>query len=387
MNIFKLSILCTLFLHATSFASNTWHFVINGSPVMCSDQGVEQFWLCQGERYNGLIYHAPCGSPVNFSPMLMSEEGLELELNFEHWSDASGNDLLSNNTLQFSYRDYFDFKAVTVRQELSKLLLKKNAEAIIKNGIKFTEALRHFFSDLKTLAFEQRIRFENKILFSDFHLLNPRTNKQNNVARPCVEAETLSSSAARFTLQKITAQPGREPGLLEAQELFKKISARSDIAFAYSEDGCFARAHIIAAELFKQGFHTGKIWLAGDLKDPTRPGEEWSFHVAPLIYVYDEESSSTIAYVIDPTLDPHNLLSIEQWLIKAGIHNQPPIISYPIPEESEFFETIVLAFSSHIPLYPFEYDSLVPLADTLREAYKENKDNLKTIKSKKNNYY
>lgn len=387
MNLFKIT-LYVLLVHGSIVAENAWNFIINGSPLSCTGPSADQFWLCSGEEYSGLIYHKACGAGVAFSPMLMSQNGVELNFTIEAWNDENDFDLLGSNKLTFSYRDYFAFKKESVQDELAELIYRKdkNSSSIINNGNNFIRGLRIFFNHLKNAEFTQHLTVKNRTLFSEFHIRDLQKVKGPNTLIPFLGKETLPPNYALHH-EKIVSQPGVASTLSDAQEIFRKISARTDLAFNYTDDGCYARAHIIAYELFKQGLRTGKIWLAGDLRDPTKPDSSWAFHVAALIYVRNEDNASIEPYVIDPSLDPENLLSVEEWLAKNNLPNRPQLISFPIPEECEFFEPAVMAFSSHIPLYPFEYETWIPLAETLREATEENERNLKELKINKFIYF
>jgi hypothetical protein len=71
----------------------------------------------------------------------------------------------------------------------------------------------------------------------------------------------------------------------EVQELFIKASKMSDIPFAYKEEGCYARAHLMARRFEKMGIPTEKVWIKGSLLVPgTDIG--WDFHVAPVVRNY-----------------------------------------------------------------------------------------------------
>src|SRR4051812_19168114 len=56
----------------------------------------------------------------------------------------------------------------------------------------------------------------------------------------------------------------------EAQMLFKRMAAQSDIAFGYVQDGCYARTQLMCERMEAIGYHTGKVWSFA-----------WGFRVDP----------------------------------------------------------------------------------------------------------
>jgi hypothetical protein len=96
----------------------------------------------------------------------------------------------------------------------------------------------------------------------------------------------------------------------EAKKLFDKEKARSDIAFKYPSDGCYARAHLMAEDIKKAGGEPGKVWAFP--KNPTDPLHantkhdpaghvEWGYHVAPTVPVKGKDGKEK-NMVIDPSL-------------------------------------------------------------------------------------
>lgn len=91
--------------------------------------------------------------------------------------------------------------------------------------------------------------------------------------------------------------------LSRARELFQRIKNDSRYSFRNPVDGCFARSHLVAAELQRQGIASAKAWLYegnGRRLRVEREGRryEWEFHVANLIAV--KKDGCVELMVLDP---------------------------------------------------------------------------------------
>jgi RHS repeat-associated protein len=96
----------------------------------------------------------------------------------------------------------------------------------------------------------------------------------------------------------------------KAKELFDKEKARDDIAFAYPEDGCYARAYLMAGDIKNNGVEPSKVWaFANDSNDRLHVETihspngvvQWWYHVAPTVPV--KGADGTVSdMVIDPSL-------------------------------------------------------------------------------------
>jgi hypothetical protein len=170
--------------------------------------------------------------------------------------------------------------------------------------------------------------------------------------------------------------------LEQAEKLFNEILLRKDIPFAYTDDGCFARAHVIATHLSNMNIQTGKIWITGgDIINPSDNGCKWDYHVAATIgvKVADNIADNIIeTLVIDPSPVNKQLLTIEEWLNLHQIKTFPKIVCYPLPANN-FPETTLISFSSHLAFYPFKIDLDSLAEDDLEEASDVNLDNFNNI--------
>jgi Glutaminase len=89
------------------------------------------------------------------------------------------------------------------------------------------------------------------------------------------------------------------------------------IFWLYPNDGCFARAALANRMLKTSNYPVpNTVYVFGNLKVQTENSPwgyaAWWFHVAPVVEVNGEK------FVLDPALDPHNPLKLQDWLAKMG---------------------------------------------------------------------
>jgi hypothetical protein len=110
-------------------------------------------------------------------------------------------------------------------------------------------------------------------------------------------------------------------GWAQAKQLFSQLLAMGDrIAFRFPTDGCYARAHLMAQEMRRQGLQPWKVWSKANGKEPLfattknhpRGHVTWSWHVAPILRV-TLNSGKVIWCVFDPSLWMRPC-SIREWL-------------------------------------------------------------------------
>jgi hypothetical protein len=161
-----------------------------------------------------------------------------------------------------------------------------------------------------------------------------------------------------------------------ANELFKKAAAMEDIAWKYKQDGCYARAHLMARRFEAEGVRVDKVWIKGDLYIPgTNPPIQWNFHVAPIVYV--KNANGVIEkMVIDPSLFDKPV-TVEEWDNKMSKHTikGSVITAFPFPENAAFMERSVLSFSSSDPYLPGDdiyksEESKMKMADDTMKMFK-----------------
>jgi len=78
--------------------------------------------------------------------------------------------------------------------------------------------------------------------------------------------------------------------LEEAIEVFDQLADMDDIAFGYSSDGCYARAHIMCRRMIEAGLNPGKAWAFEGaehltVNKPDGSKARWWFHVASALNV------------------------------------------------------------------------------------------------------
>ncbi len=139
----------------------------------------------------------------------------------------------------------------------------------------------------------------------------------------------------------------------EIQDLFKKAKAMKDIPFAYKEDGCYARAHLMARRFEKMGIPTQKAWIKGKLSVEGMDSE-WDYHVAPMIKV-KEKDGRIVNYVIDPSVND-KAVPMDVWVASIKTKTKGPIMktTYPFPVNGLDFDRTVVAISNSDAYGPIE---------------------------------
>ena len=151
-------------------------------------------------------------------------------------------------------------------------------------------------------------------------------------------------------LSGINAQT-KYPSEKDVQDLFRKARLMTDIPFDYKDEGCFARAHILARRFENMGITVKKAWIQGDLR--LRGTDiNWSFHVAPLIEAKDNKGN-IVQYVIDPSVTDV-AVTLDEWVasMDKGPGSRVMKTTYPIAENGLDFGRTVVAVSSSDPFGP-----------------------------------
>lgn len=162
--------------------------------------------------------------------------------------------------------------------------------------------------------------------------------------------------------------------LKRATELFNKARAMDDIAWDYKQDGCYARAHLMARRFEDEGVRVDKVWIKGDLYVP-EANISWNFHVAPILYVEDEKGIIR-KMVIDPSLFDKPV-TVEEWdqKITKRTKRGSVITAFPFPQNAAFMERSALSFSTSAPYLPGDNIEMtevekMELADETMKKYK-----------------
>ena len=169
---------------------------------------------------------------------------------------------------------------------------------------------------------------------------------------------------------------GQTISLNKANQLFKKASKMKNIAWKYKQDGCYARAHLMARRFEAEGVRVDKVWIKGELYVAgSDPLIEWKFHVAPVVYVNDGKNGVK-KMVIDPSLFSRPV-TVEEWdkKISKKTKRGSVVTAFPFPENAALMERSAISFSSSDPYLP--NDSLYL---TEKEKMKKAKDTMKLNK-------
>lgn len=136
----------------------------------------------------------------------------------------------------------------------------------------------------------------------------------------CPENEALAdveNKAGNVRVQSGREAPARLTpiDLSQARSIFQRLKNDARYSFANPVDGCFARSHLVAAELQREGVASAKVWLheaRGRRLRVERDGRrfEWEFHVANLIAV--KKNGCVELMVLDPGVADEPV-TIEQW--------------------------------------------------------------------------
>ncbi len=127
------------------------------------------------------------------------------------------------------------------------------------------------------------------------------------------------------TLPAATAWPSLEYMQQRFQEMrdqrFIQHSSKPNflrrISWLYPDDGCFARAQLANRNLLNASAPApSKVYVFGDLSVQTVNSPygsvTWWYHVAPVVEVNGQK------YVLDPSIEPRNPLTLQVWLAKMN---------------------------------------------------------------------
>jgi hypothetical protein len=103
----------------------------------------------------------------------------------------------------------------------------------------------------------------------------------------------------------------------------RALTALPYLPWAYTPDGCYARAFYYSMLLAAKGVPTNHLYVRA--KDGTTLAGQWSWHVAPLV---TKEGNVERLYVLDPVFDAERALTNVEWVAKQG-HPDPASARYP----------------------------------------------------------
>lgn len=241
--------------------------------------------------------------------------------------------------------------------------LKTELETCTKEDSQdLTNAFSDYFEGLKSLELIQYINILDGQLNSSY--LAPGALPAGGCRQDGIYYD--SEQTFRKTAQ-YRENDQRSLSLAEAKELFNFAKAM-DMPWEYKQDGCYARAHLMAREFEKMGHDVDKAWAKGDL----RVGEGaqavmWNYHVAPAINVV-EEDGSVKRYVIDPSI-MDGPVPAQEWanIMAEQTGSRINRSAFPFPENAANYLRVGLAFSSSDAYWPYPEEGLTE-EEKLKEA-------------------
>ncbi len=105
------------------------------------------------------------------------------------------------------------------------------------------------------------------------------------------------------------------PTFERVQDLFRLITSEVDFVTNVPEEGCYARAHLMAIELYKRGFETVKVFAKGPLRFETEHVPKgfvnWSHHISAGVIV--ETPAGKQLLILDPSTGS-NPITLNDWI-------------------------------------------------------------------------
>jgi len=111
----------------------------------------------------------------------------------------------------------------------------------------------------------------------------------------------------------------------------KILATKTDIfPWSYKDDGCYARANILSSFLMLSGIAEASLSKIVMMHSAKSCKCVWNYHIAPLVTLEDKTQ-----WVIDPSLDANQALSIDAWiLLQPGHQSNLPTIHIPNIEKN-----------------------------------------------------
>ncbi len=217
----------------------------------------------------------------------------------------------------------------------------------LKNSIQ--NLIEKVQEDLNNEVMLQYIALSKGILESNF------VNKDSIAGITCHHQGAFYTPEAYQRAQELQAIDGDIITPEQAMDLFKRARAREDIAWNYTFDGCYARAHLMAKMFEDEGVRVDKAWLRGSLQIPGEAkGMTWGYHVAPMVYVRGA-NGEVKKMIIDPSVSSAPI-SPSEWAETMGVEfEQTEKVSYPTPSNTSFYNKTSFSITNTTPYWP-EYN-------------------------------
>lgn len=232
--------------------------------------------------------------------------------------------------------------------------LKRELEACNEEGVRnLSKGFQFYFDTLKNKELVQYINMLDNQLGSSFFA--PSALPSGGCHRDGIyyDSQQTFRKAAKYR-----ENDQRPLSLAEAKELFDLAKAM-DMPWEYKQDGCYARAHLMAREFEKLGYDVDKAWAKGDLR--VGEGENsvmWNYHVAPALNVMEEDGSIK-RYVIDPSI-MDGPVPAQEWanLMAEQTGSKINQTAFPFPGNAQNYLRVGLAFSNSDAYWPYPEENL-----------------------------
>jgi hypothetical protein len=146
--------------------------------------------------------------------------------------------------------------------------------------------------------------------------------------RPAAFARLLGCllAAASCATPTTPERVGTLDDALSAQDFdttVQNLTALPWLPWAYTADGCYARAEYYSMLLASHGVPTNHLYAVA--RSGTTLGGMWGWHVAPLV---TKDGDPDHLYVLDPVYDQTRALTHLQWIERQGF-SDPSAAEYP----------------------------------------------------------
>lgn len=254
--------------------------------------------------------------------------------------------------------------------KLFKDLINPNYKSFISSHLKscdkktiklFNDFIDEVQTDLNNFSMLQYIDMAKGILESNY------INKDSIPGSACYHRGAYYAPDAYKKSKELESMSRKTISQNKAKELFSMLRDREDIAWNYTLDGCYARAHLMAKILEDQEIHVDKAWLRGSLQIPGKSkGMTWGYHVAPLVYV-EGENGEVKEMIIDPSV-AKGPISPKEWSKKMDVDfDETKQVSYPTPTNTSFYKKTSYSVTNSTPYWP-DYNEKLSDEDKLQMA-------------------
>ncbi|MGE0614330.1 MAG: protein-glutamine glutaminase family protein [Bacteriovoracia bacterium] len=188
--------------------------------------------------------------------------------------------------------------------------------------------IRNFFRD----SLEQPAEIEHALQVLDPPEYYCELRKEGFPARRQYPTQRVPEAETKTDVSVLTPE--------EAAGLFRALQNDPAIPYRFTLDGCYARAHEMARNMEALGIQAGKVWLTNfkfnrdgkpepqgvtlSVPNPQYPTctIEWSYHVAPVVYVKASDQRAPVLMVLDPSLF-HEPVPVSKWMTAQTSKGEP----------------------------------------------------------------